>query len=48
MGKINIYNSDGRVLTSKIINQINKAVSTRNGENITFIIQNSILIKIEE
>lgn len=48
MEGINIYNRDGKILTSKIINEIRRNISNNKGRNITFIIQGGSLIKIVE
>lgn len=48
MNGINIYNRDGKILTSKMINEIQRNLGKKKSANITFIIQGGALIKIEE
>lgn len=48
MNGINIYNMDGKVLTSKMINEIRKIVTKNRNENLTLIIQGGVLLKVKK
>ena len=48
MDGINIYNIDGKVLTSKMINEIRKIINRNKNENITLIIQGGVISKVKK
>lgn len=45
MNKINIYNNDGRIITTKMISEIRKILFNNKDLEITLIIQGGVLKK---
>lgn len=48
MNGINIYNIDGKVLTSKMINEIRKIINGNRNEDITLVIQGGVLSRVKK